>query len=294
VSSVRSRRQDNRRLVVESASLGLGYAAFLIWVGSAFVGSFGDLDDAYPYWPAIPRLRTDTAGFIAFAVAIVCLVTSRYLQLGRRNGAPAEQAAGARPARVLAVQAVADVAAVLATGLVIYLSLNEAMHPWTLRMQLTHLLPWPTEGTVRVIALAVCLVSVATRRYLRATATRPRQTAAAEQAGVTAETSRVLLLRLDTAGRTGVHRVLDVGLAFRRDRRPVVRARRQHPVALPDAGEPVVVADGEYLRLDRLAQPGTDAVGLVDPHLHVAVLSSLVPCCPGARVPGPASPGRRR
>jgi hypothetical protein len=57
-----------------SHGLGLGYIAVLVWVGSAFVGSFGDFDDAYPYWPAIPRLRTDTAGFIAFAVAIVCLV----------------------------------------------------------------------------------------------------------------------------------------------------------------------------------------------------------------------------
>ena len=171
-------------------TLGLGYAAFLIWVGSAFVGSFGDFDDAYPYWPAIPRLRTDTAGFIGFAVAIVCLVISRYLQLGRRNGAPAERLARLRPARVLAVQAVADVAAILGTALVIYLSANEAMHPWTLPIQLTHLLPWPSEGTVRVIALGVCLVAVATSRYLRASATRPGQAAVLqEKADVTAGSS---------------------------------------------------------------------------------------------------------
>jgi hypothetical protein len=190
VSSVRTRSQGNRRLVVESAALGLGYAAFLIWVGSAFVGSFGDFNDAYPYWPAIPRLRTDTAGFIGFAVAIVCLVVSRYLQLGRRNGAPAERVARLRPARVLAVQAVADVAALLGTALVIYLSVNEAMHPWTLPIQLTHLLPWPSEGTVRVIALGICLVAVATSRYLRATATRPGQAAVLqEKSDVTAGSS---------------------------------------------------------------------------------------------------------
>ena len=190
MSSVRTRSQGNRKLVVESVTLGLGYAAFLIWVGSAFVGSFGDFDDAYPYWPAIPRLRTDTAGFIGFAVAIVCLVISRYLQLGRRNGAPAERLARLRPARVLAVQAVADVAAILGTALVIYLSVNEAMHPWTLPIQLTHLLPWPSEGTVRVIALGVCLVAVATSRYLRASATRPGQAAVLqEKADVTAGSS---------------------------------------------------------------------------------------------------------
>jgi hypothetical protein len=190
VSSVRTRSQGNRKLVVESVTLGLGYSALLVWVGSAFVGSFGDFSGAYPYWPAIPHLRTDTAGFLAFGLAIVCLVISRYLQLGRRNGAPAERVARVRPARVLAVQAVADVAALLGTGLVIYLSVNEAMHPWTLPIQLTHLLPWPSEGTVRVMALGVCLVAVAVRRYLGATATQPGQAAVPqERSDVTAGSS---------------------------------------------------------------------------------------------------------
>jgi hypothetical protein len=174
---VRTRNQGKRRLVVESVTLGLGYSAVLVWIGSAFVGSFGDFNDAYPYWPAIPHLRTDTAGFFGFAIAIVCLVVSRYLQLGRRYGAPAEPTARPRPARVLAVQAVADVAVLLGTGLVIYLSVNGATHPWTLPIQLTHLLPWPSEGTVRVIALAICLAGVAISRYLRATAPRPAQPA---------------------------------------------------------------------------------------------------------------------
>ena len=194
MSSVRTRGQDNRRLVVESAAFGLGYAAVLVWGGSALVGSFGHAD-AYPYWPAISHLRTDTSGVIAFAVAIVSLVISRYLQLRRRNGAPAQPAGAparpvARPAGVLALQALAETAALLGTGLVIYLSFNEVTHPATLRIQLTHLLPWPSEGTVRVIALGVCLVAVATSRYLRATATRPSQAAAPqEKASVTAGSS---------------------------------------------------------------------------------------------------------
>jgi hypothetical protein len=191
VGSVRRRNQDKRRLVVEPATFGLGYTTVLVWAGTALVASFG-YADAFPYWPAIPHLRTDTTGAIAFAISIVSLVVSRYLQLGRRNGqlgrhngAPAEPVA--RPAGVLAVQAVAEIAALLGTGLVIYLSLNAVTHPETLRLQLTHLLPWPSEGTVRVIALAICLVAVATRRYLRATATRPSQAAAVpEKAGVAA------------------------------------------------------------------------------------------------------------
>ena len=71
----------------------------------------------------------------------------------------------------------AETGVVLGTAVVIYLSLNAVTHPVTLGMQLTHLWPWPTEGTVRVIGLAICLVSVATRRYLRATANRPSQAA---------------------------------------------------------------------------------------------------------------------
>jgi hypothetical protein len=163
---VRTRRPGSRKLIVESVALGVGYAAALIWVGSAFVGSFGDFDDAYPYWPAIPHLRTDTAGAVAFAIAIVTLVLSRYLQLRRGGKAPAEPAA--RPAGVHALQSVTDTGLVLGTGLVLYLSVNAAMHPWTLPLQLSHLAPYPSEGTVRVIALAFCLVGAAVRRYLRA------------------------------------------------------------------------------------------------------------------------------
>jgi len=155
-----------RKLAVESVALGIGYAAVLIWIGSALVGSFG-YDDEYPYWPAIPGLRTDTAGAIAFAFAIVALVLSKYLQLRRRT-APVSPVA--RGAGVLTVQAMAETGAILGTAIVLYLSLNEVSHPWTLRIQLSHLAPWPTEGTVRVIGLAVCLVGVAIRRYLRATA----------------------------------------------------------------------------------------------------------------------------
>lgn len=181
---MRIRSQASGKLVTEAAAFGLGYTAVLVWIGSALVGSFGS-DGANPYWPAVPQLRTDTAGALAFAVATVTLVLSKYLELRRSDGVPAGPVP--RPAGVLAVQAAAETAMFLSTAIVIYLSCNAFMHPVTLRMQLTHLLPWPTEGTVRVIALGVCLVSVAAHRYLRATATRPGQVAPVrEKAGVAA------------------------------------------------------------------------------------------------------------
>ena len=173
--SVRTRSQADLRLVAESVAFGLGYTAMLIWSGTALVASFSG-GEANPYWPVIPHLRTDTTGVAAFAVAIVSLVVSRYLQLRRRSGAAARPAV--RPAGLLMMQAMAEIAAVLGTGVVVYLSVNAVTHPATLWLPLTHLLPWPAEGTVRVIALGVCLVAVASSRYMRAAANRHSQPAA--------------------------------------------------------------------------------------------------------------------
>ena len=172
---MRTRSQDQQKLVVESVAFGFGYTAVLIWAGTALVASFTN-GESNPYWPAIPGLRTDTTGALAFAVAVVALVLSKYLRLQRRSAPPAEPTV--RPAGVNLVQAVAETATFLATGVVIYLSLNAVTHPFTLRLQLTHLWPWPSEGTVRVIALAVCLAAVAVTRYLRATAGPPVRSAA--------------------------------------------------------------------------------------------------------------------
>jgi hypothetical protein len=166
VIAVRTRSRGTSKRLVESAAFGLGYTSVLVWIGSALVGSFG-ASGAVPYWPTLPHLRTDTAGALAFVVAAATLSISRYLQLRRRSSVTLRSAD--RPAGVYAVQAVAETATVLCTGVVIYLSLNAVTHPWTLRIHLTHLLSWPSEGTVRVIALGICLVATAVRRYLQTT-----------------------------------------------------------------------------------------------------------------------------
>jgi len=63
--------------------------------------------------------------------------------------------------------AVSETTAVVATGLAVYISVNAVTHPATLEIQATHLAAWPTEGTLRVAALLLCMCSVTVLRYLR-------------------------------------------------------------------------------------------------------------------------------
>ncbi len=152
------------RLAVEAATAGLAFAALLGWASTALVGSFRGQDLPGRYWQPIP-VRTDTSGFIAFLVAAICLATSEYLRLRRRR----EAVPASPPDRAATmVLAVAETVAVLATGLFVYLSFNAITHPGSLLLHITHLLPWPAEGTVRVEALLLCACSVAVWRYLRA------------------------------------------------------------------------------------------------------------------------------
>ena len=167
---MRGIERTNRRLAVEAAAFGLGYTCLLCWATTCLVATFGGEPLASPYWPVLPWLRTDTTGVIAFALAAVTLTASKYLRLRRTRAGAIARHPVTRTAPAHAVQAIAETAAALATALVIYLSLNVVTHSVTLRLQLTHLWPWPSEGTVRVIALGICVASVSATRYLRSTA----------------------------------------------------------------------------------------------------------------------------
>ena len=164
MTAQRAGGRRRERLAAEAVTLGLAFAGLLCWASTALVGSFRDQDLPLRYWQPIP-LRTDTSGFIAFLVAAVCLVTTGYLRLYRRREAVSGPPPGPPAMLVLAV---AETVAVLATGLFGYLSFNALMHPATLQLHITHLLPWPAEGTVRVEALLLCACSIAAWRYLRA------------------------------------------------------------------------------------------------------------------------------
>jgi hypothetical protein len=167
VFGMRPNVRTHRRLAVEAVAFGLGYAGVLCWASVCLVATFGGTSLASPYWPSVPWLRTDTTGVIAFGLAAAGLVVSKYLRLRRTSVAAVPEHGAGRSAASQGSQAIAETAALLATALVAYLSLNVVTHSVTLGRPLTHLVSWPSEGTVRVIALGICLVSVAATRYLR-------------------------------------------------------------------------------------------------------------------------------
>ena len=169
-------KSKNARLIVEAVAVGLAFGSILWWASTCLVAAFRPQDLAAPYWDGVPWLRTDTSGFAAFTVAAVCLTCSRYLQLRRLNDGGRNRATGTSPVGttqestdapvLLTLLAVSETVVVLATGLVVYLSLNAITHPASLRLQGESSLPGPAEGTLRILALLLCACSMALRRYL--------------------------------------------------------------------------------------------------------------------------------
>jgi hypothetical protein len=152
--------------IIEAVATGLAYGAGLCCAGALLVASFHPWDLAMPYWSRLAWLRTDTCGAAAFVVVAVTLVVSEYLRL-RRNGGRRRRASGLSSRSYLG-RAVAEVIAVLSTALVVYLSVNAVTHPATLSIRATHFATWPTEGTLRVIALLLCVLSVGWLRFMTA------------------------------------------------------------------------------------------------------------------------------
>lgn len=163
------RGATSRWLAFEASAAGLAYGAGLCWASVCLVASFRPGDLRTPYWRDVPGLRTDTCGIVAFLALAVCLGTSEYLRLRRRRDATVTPGGGSwsRTRRLFAL-ATSETVAILATGLVVYLSVNAVTHPATLEIHATHLAPWPTEGTLRAAALLMCACSVTVLRYLLA------------------------------------------------------------------------------------------------------------------------------
>jgi hypothetical protein len=175
------RARPGRWLALEAAMAGTGYAAVLCWASVCLLASFRPDHLSSPYWTGIPQLRSDTSGIAAFVLAALGLCGSEYLRWRRR--AAAERLPGPPPASgwpsagsqralrlggrfPLLLLSASETSALLCSGLFAYLSVNQVTHPVTMRLQATHLLSWPAEGTVRVVALLLAAASVAVLRYL--------------------------------------------------------------------------------------------------------------------------------
>jgi hypothetical protein len=157
------------RIVLEAAAAGLAYAAGLCWASVCLVASFRPSELGRPYWHGIQGIHYDTCGIAAFFTLAVCLGTSEYLRLRRRQHAPLT----VRPEFLSGflkplAQATSETVALLGTGVVVYISVNAVTHPATLQIQATHVAPWPSEGTLRVVALLVGACSVMVLRYVLA------------------------------------------------------------------------------------------------------------------------------
>jgi hypothetical protein len=159
--------QQGRWLLIEALTFGLAYGAGLCWVSVCLLASFRPNRLSTPYWSAIPAIRTDTCGILAFFAVTVFLTWSEFLRFRRRRaGTITANIVSHGPLIDLVALATSETVAVLGTGLAIYLSVNAVTHPVTLGMPATHLMSWPTEGTLRVIALLLCVVSASTLRFL--------------------------------------------------------------------------------------------------------------------------------
>ena len=157
------------RDLLEGIATGVAYGAGLWCGGALLVASFRPNDLVMPYWDGVSWLRTDTSGVFAFVILAVSLCTSEYLRLRRKEPNPSTPSA---QARCPLAAAIARTVALLSTVLVVYLSVNAVTHPATLARHATHFASWPTEGTVRVCALALCIVSVGWLRFSSARLTR--------------------------------------------------------------------------------------------------------------------------
>lgn len=159
--------RDRVRRGIEGGVSGLAYSSGLVALSAFLVGSFRPQDLRNPYLGHLSWLRTDTFGIVSFVVATVGLAASRYL---RRSYVVTLRSANAgRTPGTISLLTIVVARSLVAAGttLVVYISINAVTHPMTLGLPATHLLSWPTEGTLRAVSLIVVTFAVAIDRALR-------------------------------------------------------------------------------------------------------------------------------
>jgi hypothetical protein len=154
--------------LIEAIATGIAYGAGLCGTSTLLVASFRDRDLPMPYWNRLPWLRTDTSGAVAFIVLSIAFVISEYLRIRRRQRGVATPSTRPRHEWLPLAVAVGRATVLLSTLIFVYISVNAVTHPLTLTLHATHFLSWPTEGTLRVIALFLCILSAGWLRSVTA------------------------------------------------------------------------------------------------------------------------------
>ena len=160
-------------LALEALASGLAYGSGLCWASVCLLGSFRPESLVNPYWSGIPSLRNDNVGIASFILLASSLTISEFLRLQRRSDTSLVHHTPLPRIYVNLGLAATRAAVVLTTGIVIYLSINAVTHPVTLQIHATHLVNWPTEGTLRILALLTCTFSMTGLRYLEFIPTMP-------------------------------------------------------------------------------------------------------------------------
>lgn len=158
--------RDQVRLCIEGGVTGLAYSSGLVALSVFLVGSFRPQELPNPYVSHLEWLRTDTCGIVSFGVATIALAISDYLRRANVVTSRLSNVIRVPGTIILLITVVARSLVAAGTTLVIYISINSVTHPITLELPATHLLSWPTEGTLRAVSLVVVVIAVATCRAL--------------------------------------------------------------------------------------------------------------------------------
>lgn len=121
------------------------------WIYVAAYAAAYPNDLSVPIAAAVP-MRRDTFGAVAFAAsaAAAIILRARTGQVWERRRAPARGLA----------RAVLNTVAGYGLLVWAYLCVNSMTHPWTVSMQLTHFVPWPSEGSTAVACFAASAVAL--------------------------------------------------------------------------------------------------------------------------------------
>jgi hypothetical protein len=162
ITSVRNHEGSSPKVVYPISAFAIGTTRALQWTAFAcwcYVAAVATLHPQYlplHFFGRIP-IRTDTTGIWCFVLSTALLMVTGYRHaLAEQNSRLARYIFAV--ARSLAFHAAAGWA---------YLASSSISHRFSLDRPLTHVLPWPSEGTASIVSLATALVALSMYFILR-------------------------------------------------------------------------------------------------------------------------------